>query len=193
MFQIGGLDIMFKEAGLDLDRLYYIALIPPQPIQDDVLEFQHIAETKFEHEVTLHSPPHITLIPPFNVSEDELKPLMEGISTALKDNHAPFEANINRFYHLHNRTIMLELYKNKELDSLFNDVMLAVSAVTFNHNHSKFVPHITIANRDLSPDLFDKAFTYFSHIPYSRSFMCNEVVLFHFKDGKWKIVKKFML
>lgn len=184
---------MFKNTELDLDRLYYIALIPPKSIQDDVLEFQHIAETKFEHEVTLHSLPHITLIPPFNANEDELKLLIQRVSTVVKDNHAPFEANINRFYHLHNRTIILEVYKNNELDSLFNDVMLAVSEITFSHNHSKFMPHITIANQDLSPDLFDKAFTYFSHIPYSRSFMCNESVLFHFKDGKWKIVKQFML
>ncbi len=99
---------------------------------------------------------------------------------------------ITGFYHFSNRVIMLEVSKTKALEVLFTDIMLTASEV-IDQSYTKFVPHITIANRDLSPEVFDKAYEYFSHIPYSRNFICDEVAIFTFEDGKWCEVKRFAL
>lgn len=173
--------------------LYYIALIPPKPIREDVLGFQAIAEKKFSSKITLRSPAHITLIPPFEATSDELNKISKKITVCIRDNHRPIDTMITGFYHFSNRTILLEVSKSKKLEVLFNDLMLVTSEITFNQSYVKFIPHITIANRDLSPEIFDKAYDYFNHIPYSRNFICEEIALFIFKEGKWSVVKRFDL
>lgn len=173
-------------------QLYSIALVPPKNIREEVLDFQRLAEKKFDSKVTLRSPVHITLVPPFNANPEELKQIIKKVTSNLK-NHRPIATAIKGFYHFSNRTIMLEVNKNKSLDVLFTDIMLATSEITYNHSYSKFIPHITIANRDLSPEIFDKAYEYFSHIPYSRNFISEEVAIYVFEEGKWSETKTFQL
>ncbi|MBP9742104.1 MAG: 2'-5' RNA ligase family protein [Burkholderiales bacterium] len=175
-------------------ELYYIALIPPEAIQDEVHEFQHIAAVKFETEVTIKSPAHITIVPPFSLHIDEVKPMINNINILLKRNYSPIEVSVTRFYHFDHRNIILEVHKGREIERLFNDLMLVTEGATHHHNNvAKFIPHITIANRDLSPEVFDKAYDYFNHISYGRDFICETIIVFHFKDGKWLAIKNFRL
>lgn len=175
-------------------ELYYIALIPPQAIQNEVHEFQHIAEVKFETEVTIKSPAYITIVPPFSLSGYEVKQMVHNLSILLKESYKPIEVSVARFYHFDRRNIILEVHKGREIERLFNDLIVVTEAATHHHNNvAKFIPHITVANRDLTPDVFDKAYDYFNHITYGRDFVCETITLFHFKDGKWVAIKSFNL
>jgi 2'-5' RNA ligase len=174
-------------------QLYFIALVPPKNIREEVLDFQRLAEEKFNSKVTLRSPVHLTLVPPFKASLDELKQISKKITGCLKNNHRPLATTITGFYHFSNRVIMLEVSKTIALEVLFTDIMLAASEITYNHGYTKFVPHITIANRDLIPEVFDKAYEYFSHIPYSRNFIADEIAIFSFDHGTWSAIKQFSL
>lgn len=181
---------MSKDSNL---QLYSIALVPPKTIRDEILGFQLLAEKKFDSKITLRSPVHITLVPPFKASDDELKLIVKKVALCLKNNHRPIQTVITGFYHFSNRVIMLEVSKSKALEVLFTDIMLTCSQITLNNSYTKFVPHVTIANRDLSPEIFDKAYEYFSHIPYSRNFISDELAIFHFSQGKWSAIKRFSL
>ena len=60
-------------------QLYSIALVPPKNIREEVLDFQRLAEKKFNSKVTLRSPVHITLVPPFNANAEELKQIIKKV------------------------------------------------------------------------------------------------------------------
>ena len=172
--------------------LYYIALIPPRNIYEEVQKFQLLAEKKFGSKLTQRSPAHITLVPPFRANNEELNLISKRISASLKQKHHPIDTMITGFYHFNYRTIIMEINKSRELEVLFADLMLATSEIIYNVS-SKFVPHITIAKRDLSPEIFDKAYDYFGHVPFTRSFMCDELDIFHFENGRWNSIKQFAL
>src|SRR4051812_9636997 len=46
-------------------NLYFIAIIPPEPVYSEVKEFQHHIAKKYHSRGALKPPSHITLIPPF--------------------------------------------------------------------------------------------------------------------------------
>ena len=66
-------------------NLFFIALIPPEPIKSEVMAFKKEMEEKFDSKAALRSPPHITLHMPFQWREDR-----EGL---LKDKLGEFRFN----------------------------------------------------------------------------------------------------
>ncbi|MCX8514628.1 MAG: 2'-5' RNA ligase family protein [Burkholderiales bacterium] len=174
------------------DGLYHIALIPPSTIRDEVVNFQILAEKKFGGKLTARSPAHITIIPPFRANSDALNSITRKLGNALKKNHQPIDTMITGFYHLNNRTIIMEINKSRHLEILFTDIKQITHNITFSSNNN-FVPHITIAKRDLGPEVFTKAYDYFGHIPFSRNFIANEIGIFSYESGQWTVTKTFSI
>jgi 2'-5' RNA ligase len=51
-----------------------------------------------------------------------------------------------------------------------------------------FHPHITIANRDMKPARFEKAWEHFSNKEFTESFDTNSIFLLKLNDGKWNVI-----
>jgi 2'-5' RNA ligase len=54
---------------------WFIAVIPPEDIQEAVTALKREAAARFESRHALKSPPHVTLIPPFVATLDEISSL----------------------------------------------------------------------------------------------------------------------
>ena len=55
----------------------------------------------------------------------------------------------------------------------------------------RFHPHITLAHRDLSEDIFMEAWAFINNIKVSGSFLSNNYTLLIQEKGKWKIRESF--
>src|SRR5687768_7463262 len=49
----------------DTSKLFFIAIIPPSPVYDEVLKMQQHFKEKYNAKAALNSPPHVTLHMPF--------------------------------------------------------------------------------------------------------------------------------
>lgn len=58
---------------------YFIAIIPPSPIESDVLALKNFFKEKYNSKASLNSPPHITLHMPFLWKEKKEEELNDAL------------------------------------------------------------------------------------------------------------------
>ena len=59
-----------------MNQRFFIAILLPDAIQTEVIQIQnHFCDRYTNNKAATKSPPHITLIAPFNLSSDRLEPL----------------------------------------------------------------------------------------------------------------------
>lgn len=172
--------------------LYYIALLPPEVVSQEILNLKLLVKDNFKAKRALRSTAHITLVPPFRATSGEIELITNSLRNTLK-NYLPIPTVINGFKHFGIHTIFLEVAKNVLIETLFREVFMLTNQVVKVPGYSQFTPHITIASRDLAPNMFTQAITYFSTIPYYRGTLSRQVAIFELISKKWVIRKSFML
>ncbi len=140
--------------------------------------------------VALKSPAHITMIAPFwlpNEEEDSLIKTFNNFQPVL----SPVEITLNNFAHFSNRVIFVAVKENLQL-ALLQKTVEDHFILQFNRNikaeQRPFHPHVTIANRDIKPGDFNKAWQYFSKQKLEESFSSNSIALLKLSPGRWNIV-----
>jgi 2'-5' RNA ligase len=171
--------------------LYFIAIVAPNDINQQVLEWKHYMQQQFNCQVALKSPAHITLVPPFSMAvaqEPELTELLDQL--ALQGQQ--FLVHCKNFDAFKPRVIFVHVQPDDRLQQLKKKVESAL--LQTNRFHIKkedrpFHPHITIANRDLQKKDFNPAWQYFQHIPYEAVFEADNISLLRHNGSRWEIAK----
>lgn len=167
--------------------LYFIAILPPEEHLNDIQAIKEEASLMFESRKALNSPPHITLIPPFSINDNaQIITFFEEVKFTVK----PFEVRLLNFGFFGKRTVYVKVENNTVLDKLHTQLenqFLSLKEIkqAKNSKHN-FTPHITILNRDITEDNFDKAWRKFRKTTYQAQFMVSEIVLFRHQGKKWQ-------
>ena len=175
---------------------YFIALLPPEVIMNEVLSIQKKISENYDSHVALKAPAHITLQKPFfrmKSQEPDLILKLNNFSTG----HSGFEISLNGYGSFPPRTIFIRPEMTDDLKILYKSLYFFLKTqLLFNDKevgNYKFNPHITIANRDLSKEGFDKAWKYYKGKEYKRKFMLNNISLLKHNGKNWDIYRKFNL
>ncbi len=173
--------------------LYFIAILPNAEVSAEITAFKKEAETTFDSKHALRSPPHITIIPPFRAYYNKI----EGISNALVNfskKQTNFDIDLSNFNHFGESVIYIDVVKNQLLQEL-REQLCSLMETDFNiankFSGHPFVPHLTVAFRDLKPQIFPDAWNHFSNISYERNFETCDLTLLINEDKKWQIVQRF--
>ncbi|MCB0645004.1 MAG: 2'-5' RNA ligase family protein, partial [Phaeodactylibacter sp.] len=139
-------------------RLYFVAVLPPEPLLDEMWRFKQYGRDHFETERALSSPPHITLMPPFSLDASLEAPLIQTLQATVQD-VPPFPQALEGWGAFPPRVIYVKSLLSEALSSLQARIESAFSAELGIANPSPhpFTPHITIAFKDLSPENFKRA------------------------------------
>ncbi len=173
-----------------IHSMYYVAILCPGNVEDKVYHFKRWVKEQFGCTVALKSPAHITLIAPFWLEETREEELLQALQSFASDKDE-LKIEISGFSHFSNRVIFVQVNENPELEELQNQ--------TQNHFYQSFRevikkdvppfhPHITIANRDLKPGDFEKAWLHFSNREYKETFSTKTVSLLKLSMGKWVVI-----
>jgi 2'-5' RNA ligase len=169
--------------------MYYVAIVCPREIDEKVYQFKEWMRKQFGCMVALKSPGHITLIPPFwmdEAREDELIKSLQQFNSDLKP-----EIHLNGFSHFGDRVLFINVPDNIHLTSLKEQTeehFLENFSGLIRKDERPFHPHITIANRDISPGTFVKAWAHFSKEIFENSFIANEISILKLISGKWNVI-----
>ena len=170
-------------------RMYYVAVVCPKEIDEKVFQLKEWMRKQFGCMVALKSPGHITLIPPFWMDEsreDELIKTLQEINSTEKA-----EVRLNNFSHFGDRVLFINVNESDSLTSLKEQTeshFLQDFSGVIKKDERPFHPHVTIANRDVSPGTFVKAWGHFSKEKFESSFVADTISLLKLNAGKWNVI-----
>ena len=174
-------------------KMYFLAIVAPEAINEQVLEWKHYMRDHYSCTVALRSPAHITLIPPFWMDaslEDEL----QHDAAAFSQQHHPFNITLNGFDAFNPKVIFVKVDENEalhQLKSSLEDFLLEKRRYPFKKETRPYHPHVTIANRDLRKKDFAPAFAHFRALPYIITFEAHELALLKHDGTQWAIYNRW--
>lgn len=174
---------------------YFIAVLPPSEIATEIIAFQKEIEVKYGATHAQKAPPHITLVPPFDAKKEVIMKLIEKVRR-LQLEEKVIEIKLDNFQSFDHRTLFVDVARNeqfehfcKSIKRLFNEQKIIPQRI---EKHF-FVPHITLANKDLKKKDFKLAEQVFKEKQFNRSFPLQELAILKFVEKKWKIFEPIKL
>ena len=170
--------------------MYYIALLAPDAINEDILRWKHFMRDRFGCIVALKSPAHITLISPFWMKTD-LQSILDISINEFASTRESVSISLKNFDCFKPRVIFVQVERSEQLNSLKNDFEKHLSIsdrFPIRGETRSFHPHITIANRDLHKKDFIEAWEYFKNKTYPARFVANGITLLQHSGIKWEAV-----
>lgn len=168
--------------------MYYVAVVCPDEINKKVLRFKNWMKEHFHCIVALKSPAHITLISPFWLNAAREEELLQTLMSFPAINE--FKIQLEDFSHFTDRVLFINVKEHKGLTELKNKVELHFISSFSNvikKDERPFHPHITIANRDMKPGHFIKAWQHFSNREFKEQFSVNAISLLKLDQEKWEV------
>lgn len=175
-----------------MNSLYFIAINTPDEVSQEVRSVQQEFADQYGAKRQLRTPVHVTLIPPFRADDD----LLSDIHASLKEfclSQSGFTISLNGFGAFGNRTIFIDVIRTDELQNLFDQLHSWLERdINFVPpiKHPRFNPHVTVANRDLSPEQFDKAWPIYEQRSFISSFYADKVTLLRHDGKHWEVFKE---
>lgn len=182
-----------KSLSPDLAR-YFIAIIPPPPIFEEVLMLKNHFREKYNSKASLNSPPHITIHAPFLWREKEEITLSRSLELFAKGKKS-MKINLFGFGAFKKRVIFISVEGNEELKELQGQLkkfcVRELNLSDDNQRSEKFHPHLTLAFRDLKAQQFDLAWKEFMSKKFSASFSVDGFDLLKHDSQKWQSLHHF--
>lgn len=172
--------------------LYFIAILAPEPILSEVLDFKLSMQKDFGCKHALKSPAHITLFPPFRsdaYTVDEIEIELHNLVSAYNS----FNISLYNFNHFSNRVLYIDIEKNIKLNILGKRVIELMGKKFTTKPRSPFHPHMTIATRDLTEENFSVAWKKYSSVIYKREFIAHEITILRHNGKIWENYKTISL
>ena len=170
---------------------YFIAIVPPEPVYQELHQLKKYCFEKYGTKCALRSPPHVTLHMPFLWKEKNENRLIERL-TAFCQTQTNFELLLSGFSCFAPRVIFVAVDKNKALTNLQRQLVRfcrsEFNLLNANYREQPFHPHITIAFRDLKKRMFDEAWQEFSIMPFNQKFCLHTIALLKHDGHRWNIL-----
>lgn len=168
-------------------NLYLVALLPPEPIRREVWALKQEVHQRTGSRNAINLPAHITLVPPLRQP-----PAFEAAAVAALRAFAATQSacliGLENFAWFQRRTLYVHVSRPAAVQALHQALyawcatqLPAVPAPT-----RPFVPHVTLATRDLPPDMTAALYEEFRQRTYAASASWHELVLFRHDGRKWQ-------
>ncbi|MFN6537454.1 MAG: 2'-5' RNA ligase family protein [Nostoc sp. EkiNYC01] len=169
---------------------FFIALLPPQDIQDYANEIKQYFADNYASSGAQKSPPHITLQPPFEWADANIS-LLEASVREFASEQKSIPITLSGFAAFPPRVIYIDVVRSQELLTLQADLMVYVeSKLGIVDEVSKtrpFAPHMTVAFRDLTKQNFKAAWPEFEKRQLYFEFMADKLTLLLHDGKRWNI------
>ena len=181
---------------LQSQRLYFIALLPPQEIQDYANQIKHYFGDKYSSRHAQKSPPHITLQPPFKWTDAEVPRLEECLKNFASCRES-VSITLSGFAAFAPRVIYINVVRSLELLTLHTDLILHLESnlgiIDKVGKTRPFAPHMTVAFKDLTKQNFKVAWSEFEKQQLHFEFTASYLKLLLHDGRRWNVKSAFLL
>ena len=173
-----------------IHNMYFVAIVCPPELDKKILKFKKWVKDRYGPVVALKSPAHITLIHSFWLDESREMNLQNTFER-FKFEVGELEIQLDGFSFFCKRTLFIRVHKDPTLSKL-KQLVGNHFATSFGDaikiGDQPFQPHVTIANRDIKPGDFEKAWQHFEKIKFAEKFCCSAISLLKLVAGKWQVI-----
>ncbi len=175
---------------------FLVALLPPLPLQETVHGIRHEFADRYQSRGAQNSPPHITLQAPFSWDPAAI----DAVNACLQDmaeQTTPFPIRLRGFGAFSPHVIYIHVQPDPHLMALQASLAAALQTtlgvVDSQAKHRTFVPHMTVAFKDLTIANFHAAWAEFCDRSFQAEFLVTQVTLLHHIDRYWQPLREFPL
>jgi len=178
-----------------LHQRFFIALVPPPEIQAEANAIKQYFSDRYQSRAAHRSPPHITLQAPF---EWPLAALPE-LTTALAQfasQQPGVSVVLNGFAAFPPRVIYIDVHPAPPLlllQAQLTEYLHQTLALSSSRPSRAFVPHLTVAFRDLTKANFAAAWAEFRDRPLNYTFTAEALTLLQHDGQRWLIAAAYPL
>ncbi|WP_036531104.1 2'-5' RNA ligase family protein [Neosynechococcus sphagnicola] len=178
------------------NQRFFIALLLPPAITTVAQDLQQQVAHQYRSRAALRSPPHITLHPPFEWPLSQVDNLVASIQEFAAIER-PVPLVLEGFAAFPPRVIYIHVDQTPGLLALQQALQAHLTAQlgitdTVAPQRS-FIPHVTIAFRDLTPTYFQVAWAEFQQRSLRFEFLAEEVTLLRHTGHCWQIYQALPL
>lgn len=176
--------------------LFFIALLPPTAIQQEVNLIKHYFSEVYNSKAALKSPPHITLQPPFYWEQDRLLEL-KTVLQEFAQKQASISIILRKFAAFPPRVIYIDVINSQELLLLQQELNYllesALNIVDRAGRKRSFTPHMTVGFKDLTKANFYQAWSEFQVKSFNYQFTASKLTLLQHNGQSWSFNAEFTL
>jgi 2'-5' RNA ligase len=174
--------------------LFFIALLPPQEIQDYANQIKQCFALNYASRHAQKSPPHITLQPPFKWSDQNLL-VLEACLQEFASTQNPIPITLSGYGAFIPRVIYINVIRSPELLAMQANLMTHLAnqlgIVDQVSQTRPFAPHMTVAFRDLTRQNFKAAWPEFEKRELYFEFTANNLMLLRHDGKRWNLKAEF--
>lgn len=180
------------------ENLYFIAIIPPDIVSEKIIDFKKDFSARFNSHKALKVMPHITLKTPFKLPFTDHAHLLSWFRKLyITEKSFKIELkNFGAFINWQRPVIFVHPIINTPLYVLQKEIITSFNSSFPGRIHElerKFKPHITVAYRDLTSEMFQKACKEYLLKEYDAVFEVNNFHLLQHDKNKWNIIDTYLL
>lgn len=175
-------------------RRFFVALLPPSDVQSEVNEVKGVMRDRFDSKAAFRSPPHITLHAPFEWPVSAIDRLQDSLSKFAYA-QMPVPISLDGFNAFSPHVIYIDVVKSAGLMALHPKLMTHletdISLVSQQERKRAYVPHLTVAFRDLKPNMFRKAWAEFQRQEFHSDFTVSHLSLLVHSGNLWTVKESY--
>ncbi|MGB7786566.1 MAG: 2'-5' RNA ligase family protein [Salinimicrobium sp.] len=175
--------------------LYFIALLPPEELLEEIKHLKEEIKQRFGPKHALKLPAHITLQIPFHKPKEQ-EPILEESLLNFSRNEEEIEVDIDGYAAFMPRVLYLHIKEPQpiiELHERLQEMLVNNIGLQEKEQVKRLHPHITLATRDIKKEVFKALWKEFKELDFKAGFVAEELLVFR-HDGKvWEQWRKFKL
>lgn len=177
-----------------VEKLFFIALLPPPAIQDYATGVKEYFAKQYDSRHALKSPPHITVYPPFKWLPEREADLEQSL-LHFAQSQSPIPITLEGFAAFPPRVIYIHVRRTEPLLSIHRNLLTHVE-FTLGLTDPKervrpYAPHMTVAFRDLTKQNFRAAWQEFRDREIYFEFTADHLTLLAHNGQRWTVQTEF--
>ncbi len=176
--------------------LWFLAILPPGDVVSRVRDIQQEIADNFGPRRAMRIPVHITVEPPFRRDAAAADGMSDRLKTFFAQEQT-FELELKDFGAFRDDVIFIDVAANLqllEMQQRLSDCLREVPAIIETAPfHKGYKPHMTVANRDVEPDVHRRIWNEFKSRKFYARFPVNQITLLRHDGKEWHMYKQFAL
>lgn len=176
--------------------LWFLAILPPPEIASRVRDLQQEIADRFGPRRAMRIPVHITVEPPFRRDASDADRMARRLSAFFATEDG-FEVELRDFGAFRDDVIFIDVAANLpllEMHQHLSDCLRAQPAIVETVQlHTGYKPHMTIANRDVAPDVHKRVWHEFKSRKFYARFSVTVITLLRHDGKEWHVYAQFSL
>ncbi|KQN35928.1 hypothetical protein ASE92_07245 [Pedobacter sp. Leaf41] len=173
-----------------MENLFLVCLIPPKDVVDDIHDLRNFISEKFTVFESLKRPVHLTLYDPVRITSLSQE---ENFFSAL--NNASYSESFDQillnFNSFPEHTFYIDAEQNQGIINLKKQIDEELKPMKLvEKNRLKFKPHVTLAFRDLKPEVYRELITEFKDRKFKRKFLVSAFSVYKHDGKTWQAFKE---